>query len=97
MALTQKPREALLAAFHAPNHTLIRCGVSTHLRASGCAFRNPLDPQSPVVTRRTANELRNAMLADFNDPTIPSALTLTARGVALAQALLVDAPEQAAA
>lgn len=94
-----KPREALLAAFHAPNHTLVRCGVAEHLRASGCAFRNPHLPQSDAVTRRTANELRNAMLADFNDDSIPSALTLTPKGIALAQSLQ-QAPaqsEQAAA
>ena len=48
--------------------------------------------------RNTANELRNAMLADFNDDRIPSALTLTAKGVALAQSLQPCAhPEQAAA
>lgn len=99
MQLTPKPREALLAAFHAPNHTLVRCGVAEHLRASGCAFRNPQLPQSDAVTRRTANELRNAMLADFNDDSIPSALTLTPKGIALAQSLQ-QAPaqsEQAAA
>lgn len=98
MQLTQKPREALLAAFHAPDHTLVRCGVADHLRSGGCAFRNPLKPQSTAVTRRTANELRNAMLADFNDPTIPSALTLTAQGLALARSLRpADASERVAA
>lgn len=97
-ALTQKPREALLAAFRAPNHTLVRCGVADHLRAGGCAFRNPLDPQSPVVTRRTANDLRNTMLAEFNNPTIPSALTLTPKGIALVHSLLAgDQPAKAAA
>lgn len=98
MQLTQKPREALLAAFRAPDHTLVRCGVAEHLRAAGCAFRNPLEPQSAAVTRRTANELRNAMLADFNDPTIPSALTLTKQGLALARSLQpADPAERVAA
>lgn len=86
MQLTPKPREALLAAFHAPAHTLIRC-------AGG--FRNPEDPRAAPVTRRTANELSNAMLAEFNDRDVPSALTLTARGVA--EALRLQAESLAAA
>lgn len=90
MQLTPKLREALQLAAGATNHRLIRCCGG--FRPQGQFGKNP------VVTRRTANVLRNAMLADFNNPTIPSALTLTPKGIALAQSLLAgDQPAKAAA
>ena len=77
MQLTPKLREALQLAAAAPGHTMTRC-------AKG--FR-PAKSFGPVaVTRRTANTLVNAMLADYNDRTLPSAFTLTQKGVELAQA-----------
>lgn len=90
MQLTPKLREALQLAAGATNHRLIRC----------CGGFRPEGQfgKHTVVTRRTANVLRNTMLADFNNPTIPSALTLTPKGIALAQSLLAgDQPAKAAA
>ena len=71
--LTPKLQEALLAAFHAPGVTLNRC----------CAgyFDGSRGAQSPKVTVRTANALVDADLAVYNDPVIPSCLTLTPAGI----------------
>jgi len=78
MDITPKLREALQCAATAPNATLVRC----------CKGFRPAGQfaSRPVVTRRTANTLVNAMLASFNDRTLPSALTLTPRGLELAKA-----------
>ena len=76
MELTPKLREALRCAASAPNATLVRCCKG--FRPAGTFAARP------VVTRRTANALVNAMLADFNDRTLPSAVTLNPRGLALA-------------
>lgn len=78
MKLTPKLREALQCAASAADHTLVRCCKGFRPKGQFTA--------RPPVTRRTANELVNAMLADFNDRAIPSALTLTPRGIALASA-----------
>jgi hypothetical protein len=78
MDITPKLREALQLAAAAPQHRLVRCCKG--FRAAG-TFAS-----SPAVTRRTANDLVNAMLADFNDRTLPSCVTLTPRGLKLAQA-----------
>jgi hypothetical protein len=78
MDITPKLREALQCAATAPNATLVRC----------CKGFRPAGQfaSRPVVTRRTANTLVNAMLASFNDRTLPSALTLTPRCLELAKA-----------
>lgn len=70
MIITEKFGDALLLALRAPGHRLIRCSKG---------FREP--GNWPVVTRRTANAVVNANLGDFNDRTLPSALTLNAKGV----------------
>lgn len=68
---------ALLSALAAPGHTLRRCRGG---------FR---DAAAPLVvhTRRTANALVDAGDATFDDASCPSAITLTAAGVARAQLL----------
>jgi len=78
MQLTPKLREALQLAASAPQHRLVRCHKG--FRPAG------IHSTQPAVTRRTANQLVNAMLANFNDRTLPSAVTLTARGLELATA-----------
>lgn len=83
MQLTPKLAEALRSAAHAPGHRLVRCHHG--FRPAGTYA------SQPVVTRRTANALVNAMLADYNCPVIPSALTLTPKGRAMA----ADMPEPA--
>lgn len=77
MQLTPKLREALRIAAAAPGHTMTRC----------CKGFRPARSFGPVaITRRTANSLVNACLADYDDRTLPSALTLTPRGVEVAKA-----------
>lgn len=65
---------ALLAALAAPAHTLRRCRGG---------FRDQATPLA-VHTRRTANALVDAGDATFDDANCPSAITLTASGVARA-------------
>lgn len=77
MQLTPKLREALQIASTAPNHTLTRCCKG---------FRPAQTFGPPAVTRRTANSLVNAMLANYNNRTLPSALTLTRKGIEAAKA-----------
>lgn len=82
--LTPKPREAVLSAFHAPDHALARC-------CGGYFDRTPrpfLHGPAPVVTVRTANTLVEMGLADYDDPFIPSMLRLTDSGVAEATYIL---------
>lgn len=74
--ITPKLRDALLLALRAPERTLTRCAAG---------FHSPSDRHAGAVTRRTANTLHNAMLGEFNAADIPSAITLTPRGVDLAQ------------
>lgn len=83
MPTMPKSREALQAALRAPDHTLTRC-CGGFFDASKAGTPHA---RATIVTRRTANDLHNAMLAEFNDRDVPSALTLTARGVAEARAL----------
>lgn len=77
MIITEKFGDALLLALSAPHHRLTRC----------CKGFRPAGQhgEPPVVTRRTANALVNANLGDYNDRTIPSAMTLTAKGVEAAR------------
>lgn len=74
MDITPKLGGALLLALIAPGHCLTRC-------RDGFRDRD----HAWVVTRRTANTLVETNLADYNDRTLPSALTLTPKGVAVAQ------------
>ena len=75
MALTPKPREAVLAAFHAPGVTLERC--------CGGFFDPGKGPALPKVTVRTANTLVETGMAVYDDPIIPNTLTLTPDGIAI--------------
>lgn len=77
MALTPKLREAALLAYHAPGVTLVRC----------CGgYRDPSKPAtSPVVTPRTANTMVVTGMAVYNEPLVPSGLTLTPDGIATAR------------
>lgn len=86
MHMTPKLTEAVQLAAAAPAHTLVRCREG---------FRMPRSTGSHAsITRRTANVLVNAQLADFNERMVPSSLTLTPQGIALALSI---APQQAAA
>lgn len=88
MALSPKPREAVLAAFHAPGVTLSRGPAGYQDRTKGA--------DAPVVTVRTANTLIDGFLAVYDDPAVPSALTLTPHGIAEGRRI-ADAPKAAAA
>lgn len=94
MALTPKLQDALLSAFHAPGVTLNRCAAGYFDRSRG-----PRPAAGAAVTVRTANALVQDGLAEFNDPHVPSSLTLTPAGIRLASATLdaTDARDQAAA
>lgn len=84
---TPKVRDALLLALHADDHTLTRCRDGFRCARAG-----------GTVTRRIANTLRNAMLAEFNAVDVPSAITLTERGAALARQIeAAEAPAKAVA
>lgn len=85
MIITPKLGEALMIALDA-GHTLVRCAHG--FQDPGARRYAEYEGHIPSITRRTANTLVNACLAEFNDPDVPSALTLTDRGfnVALAHA-----------
>lgn len=87
--LTPKPQEALLLAHGAANHTLNRCRGGWYDRS-----RNPAPQNAEVVTTRTANTLVEMGLADYDDATLPSALTLTEHGAA--EAARITGARQAA-
>ena len=84
MALSQKPREAVLAAFHAPGVTLSRCCGGFFDRCKG--------PDAPKVTVRTANTLVESGIAVYDDPAVPGELTLTPDGIAEARRIAAEAP-----
>lgn len=90
--LTPKPQEALLLAFAATNHTLHRCRGGWYDRS-----RNPAPQTAAVVTTRTANTLVEMGLADYDDATLPSALTLTAHGADEAARIVAVIQSQRAA
>ena len=75
--LTPKLQEALLAAFHAPGVTLNRC--------CGGFFDASKGAQSPKVTMRTCNALVEGGMAVYNNPDIPSCVTLTPDGIQIAR------------
>lgn len=76
MPLKPIVREALLAAYQTPDHTLRR--TSEGFRgAAGRAF-----------TRRAINWLEESNLADFDQRDFPSTITLNPRGIAQAQQLI---------
>lgn len=81
MHMTPKIADALQALQAAPHHRLGRCQKG---------FGKIHGSLAPTITRRTGNQLVNAGLADYNDRLIPSAITLTAKG-------LFHVPSQAAA
>lgn len=78
MALTHKVEEGLLAAFHAPGVTLIRCRAGYFDRSKG-------PRPEVVVTTRTANALVEGCMAVYDDPIVPSSLTLTPDGIQIAR------------
>lgn len=90
--LTPKPQEALLLAHGAANHTLNRCRGGWYDRS-----RNPAPQNAEVVTTRTANTLVEMGLADYDDPMLPSGLTLTKHGTAEAARIVAASKSQQAA
>lgn len=90
--LTPKPQEALLLAHAAANHTLNRCRGGWYDRSRGAAPQ-----ESEVVTTRTANTLVEMGLADYDDATLPSALTLTSHGATEAARIVAASKSQQAA
>ena len=83
MEITPKLGEALLIALNA-GHTLVRCAGGFH--DAGARHYPEYEGRIPSITRRTANTLVNAGLADYNDRQIPSSLTLTPKGLQIALA-----------
>lgn len=81
MIITPKLGEALLIALDA-GHTLVRCASGFH--DHGAQFHAEYEGRIPSITRRTANTLVNAGLADYNDRQLPSSLTLTPKGLEIA-------------
>jgi len=73
---TPAVRAALLAALHAPTHTLQRT-------RDGFISAPAVAP----VSRRCANWLERDGLFQFDNPGCPSAITLTQEGLAAAQQL----------
>lgn len=86
--LTPMIRRAITLAHSAPQHTLTRCCGGFH---DAAAPRG-----TTIVTRRTANTLHNAMLADFDHRDWPRSMTLTAEGLRIAQDLSADTGSKAA-
>ena len=75
--LTPKLQAAVQLAHAATGHTLNRCRGGWYDRSHNAA------PQgAEVVTTRTANALVDMGLAEFDDDTLPSRLTLTDAGIA---------------
>lgn len=72
---------ALRAALAAPQATLIRC------RGGFCIPGTA----APIVTIRTANRLRNGLLASYDHPQIPTRVTLTEAGRDAAMQLVAEA------
>ena len=75
--LTPKLHAGVQLAHAAKDHTLNRCRGGWYDRSHNAA------PQgAEVVTTRTANALADMGLAEFDDDTLPSRLTLTDAGIA---------------
>ncbi|RRU17152.1 hypothetical protein [Stenotrophomonas sp. 278] len=87
MAAALKPMEraALIVARGDADNTLRRT------RGGFCSTKQP----ARVFTRRVMNWLYERALLDFDDPDCPAAATLTARGVAEADALVERSVERA--
>lgn len=88
MELQPKMRDALLAAFRTPSHTLRRgCGgfiaFDDRTRTSGTAMHQEF-------TRRTVNRLEDAGLVEFDEPTFPNRITLTDEGKAAAKEIIAS-------
>ncbi len=73
MQITPKLADALQHLLAAPAHRITRCHKG---------FGRTDVTNAPAITRRTANALVCAGLADFNDRILPSHITLTAKGIA---------------
>ena len=78
MALTHKLQQGLLAAFHAP-------GVTLNRGRNGYFDRSKGPRPDIVVTTRTAKTLVDGGMAVYDDPVVPSALTLTPDGIQIAR------------
>lgn len=78
-AMSPATCNALALAHAAPGHTLPRC-------------RGGFGTAAGVVTRRTANAMHNAMLAEFDHRDFPSSMTLTAQGERAARDLAASTP-----
>ncbi len=81
MTITPNLSDALRALSRAPNGRLTRA----HRGFGHTGITN-----APLITRRTANALVCAGLADFNDRFLPSSLTLTEKGQVMAGTLPMD-------
>ncbi len=94
MNMTPKLSDALRHLVNAPSGRICRAH-------KGFGFTGTTN--APLITRRTANALVCAQLADYNDRWLPSCITLTDKGRIMARTLppgtSVDAatPEQVAA
>lgn len=78
MHITPKVAVALQHLHAAPGYRITRCHKG---------FGRSATPNAPLITRRTANMLVCASLADFNDRFLPSDIALTEKGLAAAQTL----------
>lgn len=87
MSAPLKPKEnaALLAAYSASDHSL-------HRTANGFAPRNR--PEK-LFTRRVMNWLDERVLIRYDDPQLPRKATLTAIGIAAAEAEIAKARDLA--
>jgi len=84
-ALKPKERAALLAAHAASDHTL-------HRTRAGFA---PKNRPEKIFTRRVMNWLDERVLVRFDDPELPRTATLTAAGLAAAEAEIAKARDLA--
>lgn len=84
-ALKPKERAALLAAHAASDHAL-------HRTRAGFA---PTNRPEKVFTRRVMNWLDERVLVRFDDPELPRKATLTAAGLAAAEAEIAKARDLA--
>ncbi|MFC6351269.1 hypothetical protein H7691_06550 [Stenotrophomonas sp. CW117] len=95
MHLQPVAQRALLAAFASQGHTLRRTRggfVSTPAQVTTSTAVTV-----EAFTRRAVNWLDNANLVTFDDPTFPRAVTLTARGISMAQQLIAARTKAVAA
>ncbi len=87
MHITPKLGEGLAALLAAPGQCLTRRQNGFGKTGAGLA---------PAITRRMGNQLVNAGLADYNDRLIPSAITLSEKGISMARAHAAGSAKAAA-